>query len=266
MPVTIQRITDLNGMDYESQLEFARTMGRRRVWRDCFHTLWLNIETKVYRKKPAKAQRFRRALHEKFGLSKEEWEALRSYFANYEAVGVVKQRNDWLEKECSRLRGLLDTTSNSRSDVRATGDADEEALAAHRAMSNALYQNRNECRRRVELLWKACCYIEHTPIARALKQCRGKAAWHMHPWLRQQCVQAGGCCARRCQCCSRRPGSRWDTWVGHCTPACTCCMKHDGVEVPIAPMEDPIQLRYSIPPAADDLFGERMMDFTVWRC
>ncbi|KAL3460056.1 hypothetical protein BJX64DRAFT_278786 [Aspergillus heterothallicus] len=186
------------------------------------------------------AQRFRRALHDKFGLAEWEWKAVQSYFANYEAVGVATQRGEWLEKECSRLRCLLrDSTTNT------AGDDSFISRDTYPERRNELYRNKNELGRRVGLLWKACLDIQHTPLGRAMRECRRKEDWHLHPWMRQQCIQAGGCCGRE---------------------SCACCMEYGEVELPISLLQDPIELGYSIPPVGEDLFGQRMLEFTVWRC
>lgn len=50
-------------------------------------------------------------MHERFGLTGNQWTAVEDYLKNYGAMGVAQQRGEWLTKECLRLeRTLGDST------------------------------------------------------------------------------------------------------------------------------------------------------------
>lgn len=200
-----------------------------------------------------KAQKNRRRVHEKFGLTDNEWTAVEDYLKNYDAMGVAQQRGEWLTKECSRLeRTLGDSTK-----------AMDEISREYRELSDEKYRNQKVYKLRDELAKEAFDALKHTAIGRAIHYSRGKPRWHLSPWLRLRCAEAGGCCGRSCQCCQRLQDTK--KWAGHCTPACGCCMEHQGTDQLIGTLQDPIELGYNIRPSKEDTFSRNMMDALIWK-
>jgi hypothetical protein len=232
-------------------------MGHRKLkFRDDHHRFWFRLELKVLKNHPSAAQKVRRVLHEKLGLREQEWTALEQFMINHEAVGVITQRHEWFLKECARLKKMLD-------DGLDPDERSRVSMAYHETVIEQR-ENADEWTNRVRLLWRTACSFQHTPIARALYECRKKQGWHMHPWLVQQCKLAGGCCQRECRCCEKRRGAGISFWVGHCTPACHCCMEHLDIKRPIGPLKDTVKLCYNVRPPEDDVFSNQMMEVTVW--
>ncbi|KAL2844262.1 hypothetical protein BJX68DRAFT_269788 [Aspergillus pseudodeflectus] len=233
-------------------------MDHRKLWfRDSPWFLWYRIEYKVLKHHPTAAQKLRRVLHDKLGLTEKEWAAVGRFFVNHEALGVATQRNEWFGKECARLEKILDNTKN------LNAEESIQVSSEYHQIRDEMRQNQDEWRRRVRLLWKAGCDIEHTPIGRALYACQEREGWHMHPWLRLQREQAGGCCGRGCGCCEKRRGTPMGFCVGHCTPACHCCMEHSGLRRPIDALEDPVELGFRVRPTKDDFYSKQMMEVTI---
>lgn len=203
----------------------------------------------------AMAQENRRRVHETFGLTDDEWTALRDYLTNYEAMGVAVQRGEWLTKECSRLERTLGDSTKAMAEIsREYGE-----------ISNEKYRNQQVVVLRAELARKALHVLKATAIGRSIHSSRRQPGWHLSPWLRLRCVQAGGCCGRSCQCCRKYQTTSSLEWAGHCTPACGCCMEHQGTDKLIGPLQDPIKLGYNISPSKGDIFSRKMMDALIWK-
>ncbi|BCS20327.1 uncharacterized protein APUU_20759A [Aspergillus puulaauensis] len=179
------------------------------------------------------ARQSRRRVHETFGLTDDEWTALRDYLTNYEAMGVAVQRGEWLTKECSRLERTLGDSTKAMAEI----------SREYREISNE----------------------KATAIGREMRHSRGILGWHLSPELSLRCVEAGGCCGRSCQCCRKYQTTSSLEWAGHCTPACGCCMEHHGTDKLIGPLQDPIELGYNIRPSKEDIFSRKMMDALIWK-
>lgn len=69
------------------------------------------------------------------------------------------------------------------------------------------------------------------PLTRAFELWRSHPRWYMHPVLREDCTNKGGCCGRGCGCCVNRAISpARQLGHGHCTVECACCRKARGFD------------------------------------
>lgn len=80
------------------------------------------------------------------------------------------------------------------------------------------------------LLWKLAGNIPSGAIGRAFKAYRKDPNWYLCNWLQQDCRGRGGCCARDCGCYNRTRATSssrmaWNKGYGHCTSACSCCIR-----------------------------------------
>lgn len=67
------------------------------------------------------------------------------------------------------------------------------------------------------------------PIKSGYLWIRNQPYWHLKSeWLRQDCVNRGGCCGRPCRCCEKSPDPRRRKGWGHCTAQCACCKSISG--------------------------------------
>ncbi|KAL2843934.1 hypothetical protein BJY01DRAFT_190849 [Aspergillus pseudoustus] len=226
--------------------------------RDKCNPLWVWIGFKLLKNRPRAAQKFRRALHNRFGLTETEWGAMQAYFTCYEAVGVAIQRREWLHYECHRLNKLQTTDGYNAADT-------SPASLAYRETFDELQRSHEEMAKRLDLLRKAARGFCYTPIGHAVYACHLKRNWHMHPWLTEQCQGAGGCCARRCGCCAKREVRGMGYWVGHCTPACRCCVKHNRLLRPIDLLEDGFEVRFRVRRARNDSYCRNALEAMVWQ-
>jgi hypothetical protein len=198
-------------------------------------------------------QENRRRVHEKYGLTENEWTAAQNTLKHYDAMGVAQQRGEWLTNKCSRLE-------------RTPGDSTEamnEISRAYRKLSDEKYRNQEVYKLNEKLMNEALHSLKHTAIGRAIHYSRRRPGRHLSPWLRLRCVEAGGCCGRSCQCCQKLQDIK--KWAGHCTPACGCCMEHQGTDQLIETLQDPIELGYNIRPSKEDTFSRNMMDALIWK-
>lgn len=79
--------------------------------------------------------------------------------------------------------------------------------------------------------WSKRASFYEGPLSRGIELWRSHPSWYMHPILRQDCAERGGCCGRACNCCFRRQGllpHRKFEGGGHCTVYCDCCEKARG--------------------------------------
>ncbi|KAL3463292.1 hypothetical protein BJX64DRAFT_287547 [Aspergillus heterothallicus] len=234
-------------------------MGQRRIkFRDNHLLLWLIIEIKILKHFPSAAQKFRRLLHDKLGLEEAEWADLEAFWAHYEAIGIATQRGEWFREECTLVKTMLD---------KGNLDPDDRVyyLNKYNILCDGMQENHKEFDRRVIGMWETANALITAPIIRAILHVWETKDFLMHPWLRAKCVKAKGCCARPCQCCSKRPSDLEQHWVGHCTPACRCCMQRHGIMWPINNLEDAVKPGFSLRPAKDDEYSKRMMEALVWR-
>lgn len=62
------------------------------------------------------------------------------------------------------------------------------------------------------------------PIKSGYLWIRSQSDWYLRSeWLRQDCINRGGCCGRSCGCCEVPPDPRRRKGWGHCTAKCACC-------------------------------------------
>ncbi|CAG8050306.1 unnamed protein product [Penicillium olsonii] len=62
------------------------------------------------------------------------------------------------------------------------------------------------------------------PIKSGYLWIRQQSYWYLRSdWLRQDCINRGGCCGRSCGCCETPPDPRRRKGWGHCTAQCACC-------------------------------------------
>jgi hypothetical protein len=67
------------------------------------------------------------------------------------------------------------------------------------------------------------------PIKSGYLWIRKQPYWHLKSdWLRQDCINRGGCCGRSCRCCENSPDPRRRKGWGHCTAQCACCKSVHG--------------------------------------
>lgn len=77
------------------------------------------------------------------------------------------------------------------------------------------------------------------PAKDAYLALRKRNRWHLtSQWLREDCVQRGGCCGRSCRCCEQRMESHRGYGRGHCTAQCGCCSRLRGAELTDAQREE----------------------------
>ena len=68
------------------------------------------------------------------------------------------------------------------------------------------------------------------PIKSGYLWIRQQSHWHLkNDWLRQDCINRGGCCGRSCRCCKNSPDPRRRKGWGHCTTQCACCKSVRGL-------------------------------------
>ncbi|KAL3489025.1 hypothetical protein BJX62DRAFT_210417 [Aspergillus germanicus] len=202
------------------------------------------------------AQRFRKLQHETFGLREDEWTALHKFLALTEAIGVAIQREAWFALELKR--------ASAATHAAKTHGAWQSAKDRHIYASRESRNNPDLCAGIQESLVAAVERIRHTPIYRALYHRRKDPTWYHHPRLTERCIKAGGCCGRACGCCWRNQDSFYHRWKGHRTPACSCCMDYNKLDKPIAAVQSPLTLPYSLRPTPDDEFNRQMMDVLFW--
>ncbi|KAL2856147.1 hypothetical protein BJX68DRAFT_230044 [Aspergillus pseudodeflectus] len=203
------------------------------------------------------AQLFRKFQHKVFGLTDQEWDAFHTLLGSHEAMGIAVQRNRWFA-----------TNTAYFNDLERNGTSDEARDLAREAWQMyyfELKENRAVCEQIKQAIRAAEERVRHTPIYRAFYCRRQNKFWFHDYLLLMRCIQSGGCCARvDCQCCLEDRDPRFGVWQGHCTPACLCCTQYYNINEPIANLESPITLPYSLRPRAEDTVSHQMMDVMVW--
>ncbi|KAL4935952.1 hypothetical protein BDV06DRAFT_217037 [Aspergillus oleicola] len=170
------------------------------------------------------AQQFRRLQHRLFGLTASECNALGAYFTTYEELGVAVQWEKWLRGESVRLKCIL-------ADNMSRGlPTPEESIHAYADILHERKEHKEICRLALQKWRKTADGIKDTPIYRGICATRARPYWWFSSWLREQCIEAGGCCGRGCKCCWSHQDLDFETWGGHCTPACPCCLQRDGID------------------------------------
>lgn len=200
---------------------YITQMQRRIRIRDAVTPYCVSIERQF---PPVLAQPFRRLQHLVFGLTEDEWKSLSTYFVHFEDLGITVQLENWLRRESQQLQDILiDKISRgeSRPDLIHQYVDILHQRATNKEASNLAFNR-----------WEATAgSLKGTPIYRGLSSNRSTSYWWYTRWLNKQCAEAGGCCGRGCKCCCRKIRDLdFGTWGGHCTPACSCCLDHLGVD------------------------------------
>lgn len=205
-----------------------------------------------------KRQRFRRLQHKIFGLNEREWEALETYICGIEAMHIIMQRDGWFRKDLERL---ADTSAGLSRDHPVF----RETYMKFLDLRPKVVQNAGSWGLTVDMMKDAEHRIRHTPIFRALSYSR-EHIWLTSRWFRLKCIELGGCCSRGCRCCFKPRCPGMEDWEGgsHCTPACACCGKYNGLTRPIDNLEYPRQLTFDVNPDKADGFSNMMMNNVVW--
>lgn len=212
-------------------------------------------------------ERFRRFEHRLFGLTEAEWEALETIFLMRELGNLTIQQSAWLEQECCRIEQLLmeqDTSSE---------DQEPADIPELRSEFYRLCQERGKAQDIMGKVWArygaGVAKIKHTPTGRAQSGPRPRLRKKKDSprWATSRCIEAGGCCARSCQCCFKlrhsNPRVNIFKWA-HCTPACSCCLQFMGVDKPIGLPTESRKLPFDIRSRDPDSLGAKKMDSGIW--
>jgi hypothetical protein len=243
------------------RLHFQYTQMHRRIRvRDAVTPYCVSIERQF---PPILPQPFRRLQHLVFGLTQDEWDTLSTYFAHFEDLGVTVQLETWPEREFERLKGIL-IDEIGRGEPLAPDRVHQYADIIHQRAMN------KQASRLTLDRWKAMAdSLMGTAISRGLRSNRGLPYWWYSRWLNKQCAQAGGCCGRGCKCCTSREVRDLDfrTWGGHCTPACSCCLQHLGVDGAIEQLASGREPRFDSREVRRNRFNRKMLNayaFGLW--
>ncbi|KAL2843171.1 hypothetical protein BJY01DRAFT_248755 [Aspergillus pseudoustus] len=124
-------------------------------------------------------QKFRKLQHRVLGLTEQEWLALRTLLASYDALGVAVQRHTWFAEESTRLRVL-------QSD--ATGIEQQVTLRhAQQSLYEEARENRQVMARTEASTLSAAEKLKHRPIYRALYHRRKRFTWFHGVWMFERC-------------------------------------------------------------------------------
>lgn len=203
-------------------------------------------------------QRFRRLQHRIFGLNTRQWAALETYLSGVEAAHIIVQRDGWLFNEAKRLKRMS-------FGLPANSPESQDNRLAYLDICDEVKQNRTMGHQTVKIMQDAKRLILHTPIFRALRDSRNEL-WFTSPGLQSRCIELGGCCSRGCGCCYKPRTTGIYGWEkgSHCTPACACCGRYNGLIRPIDNLELPRELTFDVNPDKTDVFSNMMMNNLVW--
>ncbi|OJJ45574.1 hypothetical protein ASPZODRAFT_478774 [Penicilliopsis zonata CBS 506.65] len=80
--------------------------------------------------------------------------------------------------------------------------------------------------------WSIRAAFIEGPFSHGIELWRSHPRWYMHRVLRDDCAGRGGCCGRKCGCCSNRQNlSTRKFAAGHCTVYCFCCQQARGFQL-----------------------------------
>lgn len=152
------------------------------------------------------------------------------------ALRWIVQRRIWLEQQAKALQTCQrQYISNS----------DLNKLEAYEKQINSLNSKYWEGHREQ---WAKSDGIWSSSANRARKRQRKHADWYLSGVLREDCANRGGCCGRSCGCCERpRMIVNIDGVCdrGHCTTACSCCLKAHNIDGEKLKMKDVDEVHFS---------------------
>lgn len=102
------------------------------------------------------------------------------------------------------------------------------------------------------------------PIKSGYLWIRRQSYWHLKSdWLRQDCVNRGGCCGRSCRCCEIPPDPRRRKGWGHCTANCACCRDVSGYRA-AGSEKRPLEPHYDLTVFPWSQYSRQMFRAYVW--
>lgn len=160
-----------------------------------------------------------------------QW-AQRAVMIDIEARWTV-QREAYLQEEAQALSKSLIMSENKE-----------------QSPADTVYPELQACEKDLEQLnmqyWKYIRFqgelesnIPGGTFKRAFQQCRKDPNWYLNQSLREDCSKRGGCCGRDCGCCEKERGNSQRRWKqGHCTNACSCCVRTQKSEKDVTMQRD----------------------------
>ena len=136
-------------------------------------------------------------------------------------LGEIAQQEDCLSIELWQLRKKKESKM---------GEQDAEDKKQEEMLAQRVKDLRQEFIRQSIQHAAIEARIPYGAIEWGYRQHRTRFNWHMKAELLVEiCVKLGGCCARKCRCCSKRRGVTV-THRGHCTVNCKCCRDARGFD------------------------------------
>ncbi|PLB51434.1 hypothetical protein P170DRAFT_471367 [Aspergillus steynii IBT 23096] len=166
------------------------------------------------------AQRIRRKLSRYIPLEPRQCEKLKAWIQAHLDLDLTVQR---LVQYQWKQEYPPDESASLTSELSSDGDlvSLEYKIAAYRHCASVMQR----------VLQIELDSFPNGPVKRAIRSLRRNTQWDNSEWVRAQCAERGGCCARQCGCCQAPRRGVAVKGIGHCTSACLCCQNDRGFPI-----------------------------------
>lgn len=148
----------------------------------------------------------------------------RSFFVRTSKIVVLLISEQALREETQRIETLRQNVTALQKTVTIECDASHHK-STQRQLEKAEKQikkcEEHISKKQYDLYQAECMLSRHSKAA--YDELRRDATWYMREGLVQDCKDRGGCCSRKCGCCTQRHLSGGQKGIGHCTFQCGCC-------------------------------------------
>lgn len=149
----------------------------------------------------------------------------------------IVQRRVWLEQKAKALLQTCPRPYMSNSDL-SNLEAYEKQI---QSLNSRYWESHREQWAKSDGIWSMSAN-------RAIKRQRKHADWYLSDLLREDCANRGGCCGRKCGCCEKPRMTVNIDGIrdrGHCTTACSCCLKAHNIDGENLEMKDVDEVHFT---------------------